>query len=424
MKTRPLLRYVWVCWLLGCAPVSPVDDPPSAAPVIPKDPRLMTDAAEPAAGSGSGGGDQPAAGAAGSRLTSTLNPEVILASGCAKETELVPLLPPSRSNILFVVDRSGSMACNPPPMTSSEACERDAKRADPASPSKWELTSQALVSALDTLPGTSRVGVTYFSNDDACGVHSTPNVPLSQNTPAQRSSIVSSLAAIKPNGSTPLVGAAILAYRYMHETALAGTIDGAKYVVLITDGQQSDSCDDLERCSGADACTALLLEEEVPKAASNGVNIRTFVVGVPGSEAARDVLSQMAVRGGTAGPNCVPAENNCHFDMTRERELGPALQHALQQIAGQTLTCDLALPKPKEGKVDLKLVNVVFTPNLAPARVLPQDNHAPCDAGADGWQYNAARDQIRLCGQTCMDVRGDRGARIDVVLGCPVVGPD
>jgi hypothetical protein len=404
---------VVVCLANACAAESP------AQPSQP-DAHLATPDPAPGGATGSGGEATGAAGAGAGML----NAEVILASNCARETELVPLLPPLPSNILFVIDRSGSMACNPPPRTSSGACELDPKRADPQLASKWELTSQALLSALETLPETTTVGVSYFSNDDACGVQSIPNVPLSRNTPAQRSSIVSSLAAIKPNGATPLVGATILAYRYMHETALAGTIHGSQYVVLITDGQQSEQCDEATRCKGADACTDLLVTQEVPKAMKDGVNIRTFVVGVPGSEGARTVLSQIAKNGGTAAPNCDPSQGDCHFDMTQQRELGSAMQRALQKIAGQTLTCDLTLPKPKTGPVDLKLVNVVFSPNQDKARVLPQDNHAPCDAGANGWQYNAARDQIRLCGATCMAVRGDRGARIDVVLGCPVVEPD
>jgi hypothetical protein len=419
--TRLVWRVSALCLVAACAAESPAL-PLKATPITP--PPAQPSAAG-AAGRASGGAGSAAAGAGGtSDAPGTLNAEVILASGCARETELVPLLPPSPSNILFVIDRSGSMACNAPPLTSSEACELDPKRADPKVASKWELTSQALLSALETLPDSTSVGVSYFSNDDACGVHSIPNVPLSHNTPAQRSSLVSSLAAIKPNGSTPLVGATVLAYRYMHDTALAGTIQGSKYVVLITDGKQSEACGDVPRCKGADACTDLLVNQDVPKALADGVNIRTFVVGVPGSEAARTVLSQIAKNGGTAAVGCDASLGNCHFDMTRERELGAALQRALQKIAGQTLTCDLALPRPKSGPVDLKLVNVVFTPNQARARVLPQDNHAPCDGGADGWQYNAANDQIRLCGDTCTAVRGDRGARIDVVLGCPVIGPD
>jgi hypothetical protein len=399
--TRTRFALVWLCGIAaGCSAESPIN---AARP----------DAQVGAANAAGGFSDAAMVAAAP-------NPDSILLSSCATSTELSELLP---SNILFVIDRSGSMACNPPPLTKSAVCEQDQQRADPTMPSKWELTSDALVSALETLPETDTVGVSYFSNDDDCGVSSIPAIPLSRNTPAQRSSIQSSLASITPHGATPLVGATILAYRHLHAAALAGQISGNQYVVLITDGQQSDRCSD-PRCSNAEACTNLLVDSEVKKALADGVNIRTFVIGVPGSEVASVVLSRIAKNGGTAPANCDPNKGNCHFDMTKETDLRAATQRALLMIAGQTLTCDLKLPKPKSGPLDLNLVNVVFTPYGKPRVVLPQDTDAPCDAGANGWQYNRTNDQIRLCGQTCSAVRNDRGARIEVVLGCPVLGPD
>jgi hypothetical protein len=267
------------------------------------------------------------------------------------------------------------------------------------------------------------VGLSYFSNDNQCGVSRVPYVPLMRNSLAQRSNITTSLLNIKPSGSTPLVGATVLAYEYMHEAALSGTITGNRYVVLITDGQQSEQCGDPMRCSTADACTDLLLQQTA-QAAGPGVNIRTFVIGVPGSEPARSVLSQIAMQGGTAPPNCSAEAGDCHFDMTKETDLAASMQRALQRIAGQTLTCDLDLPKPMSGATDLRLVNVVYTPGGQPRKVIRQNTHAPCESGADGWQYNASNDQIRLCGAACTEVRSDPAARIEVVLGCPVLLPD
>src|SRR6185295_18063965 len=48
------------------------------------------------------------------------------------------------ASVLFVVDRSGSMACNAPPVQSVAECEADPKRKDPAQPSRWETTVKAL----------------------------------------------------------------------------------------------------------------------------------------------------------------------------------------------------------------------------------------------------------------------------------------
>lgn len=350
-----------------------------------------------------------------------LNPEVILASGCATSTEHSLLLP---ANLLFVVDRSGSMNCNPPPITSSEECELDEKRKDPTKSSKWDLTRKALIFAFGTLSESTFIGFNYFSNDGVCGVSRWPYVPLMRNTPGQRSNIITSVSNIQPSGSTPLVGATVLAYQYMHQAALSGEITGNRYVVLITDGQQSESCSDMARCNGAEACTELLLKATA-EAFGPGVNIRTFVIGVPGSERARTVLSKLAKAGGTAAPDCNVEAGNCHYDLTSEIDLGAGLQSALQEIAGETLSCELDLPRPESGVVDLSLLNVVFAPYEGRAFIVPHDDHAPCDSGlADGWRYDPNTRQIHLCGRTCSTVRNDRGGRIDVVLGCPVVGPD
>jgi hypothetical protein len=350
--------------------------------------------------------------------TSMPSAELILKAACAKKPEPSSLLP---SNLLFLVDRSGSMRCNPPPITSSEECETNETRVDPAQSSKWELTRRAVLTTMATLADTNALGISYFSNDSRCGVSSIPNVPISPNTVAQREVIASSFAGITPNGSTPLVGATLLAYKHLHQKALDGLISGNSYVILITDGEQSENCSAPAYCKNAVECSELLIREAAI-AAQPDVNIRTFVVGVPGSERGSTVLSRLAKAGGTAKKTCVPEIESCHLDISHEPSLEAALQSALQQIAGQTFTCELDLPPG--AAADPTRVNVIFTPHDTEARVIPQDYSAPCDGGANGWQFDATQPLIRLCGKSCSAVRGDRGGRIEVVLGCPVLGPD
>jgi hypothetical protein len=350
------------------------------------------------------------------------NAEAVLNGSCATsmvETELLP------ANVLFVLDRSGSMVCNPPPTTDSSACEEAPARADDAQPSKWEITTRALVDAVTALPSDTKVGLAYFSNDDRCGVSSTPSVRLAPNTPTQQATIANSLMSARSGGGTPLVGATILAYRHMHEAALAGRIAGNRFVVLITDGAQSEMCSNPPRCEGADACTELLVAHEVPRAAGVGVRIRTFAIGVPGSEAARSALSQIAIGGGTALEGCDLAEGNCHFDMTSVPDLATSLADALVQIADRAITCEIDVPQPASGEQDLDLLNVVYSPaDGSPPELVFKDTRAPCDAGADGWQLAEGNTRIRLCGRSCERIRADVGARVDVVIGCPAQGPD
>lgn len=342
----------------------------------------------------------------------------LLDKNCAQSTMQSELLP---SNMLFVIDRSSSMACNPPPTTDSATCEADPMQADPMLLSKWEITRKALLVAIDKLPDETVVGISYFSNDDQCGVHSLPSVPVAPLGASQRQAVEASLAHVEPAGATPLVGATILAYSHLHELALNGSIRGNKFVVLLTDGEQSEACSDPDLCSTQAECTKLLIDDEVPKAAGPGVNIKTFVIGAPGSEPARSTLSAIAKNGGTAPADCDVAAGNCHFDMTKQTKFDQALADALSQIAGRALSCELPVPKPSGMPFDPQLVNVVYSPADKSAPALIRKDERSCDGGADGWQYaDSTHKKIRLCGPTCMTVRGDRGARVDVVLGCPV----
>lgn len=364
----------------------------------------------------------PNAGSGGSPATNNvLNPELVFASGCAVATERSSLLP---SNLLLVVDRSGSMNCNPPPTTSSEQCEVDQKRADRTMPSKYDLIVTALTQAIGQLDETSAVGVSYFNNDGGCGVSALPTVTVAKLTQGQQAVVKTSLASITPEGATPLVGATLLAYQYLHNAALNGEITGNRYAVLITDGEQSESCSVDQYCKTAQECSDLLIER-AGVAAGPGVNIRTFVIGVPGSENNRTMLSKLAQVGGTARPGCTIEQGNCHFDVSSEPDLEIALLDALQRITRQTLSCELDLPRPAGGGMaDPAFVNVVFSPHSSRAYVIPQDRSQPCNAGANGWQYDSTQQQIRLCGTACTSVRSDLGGQIDVVLGCPSVVPE
>lgn len=385
----------------GGAPADPVDMGGSAAPVDPSTP--------------SGTGGQRAI------FSPTAGTPVASCASASYESKLLP------SSLLFLVDRSGSMNCNLPPITDSATCEKTATAADPSQPTKWSVITASMSAALDQLaavPNTS-VGLTFFSADDICGVQSAPNVALSPLAAPQVAALKGAMSGVTPSGATPIVGATILGFRHLHQEA---QVPGNRYVVLVTDG--ADSCFQKYAEEGvAGDVVAQLLNVELPKALM--VNIRTFVIGAPGSEPARGLLSKIAYAGGTArDPACDHGDDpapgaECHFDMTRTNDFAKDLSSALAGITGKAaMTCEFDVPKASAGTaVDTNTVNVDYFVGGDPADAankveLYRDDTKPCDAGADGWQYIENDTKIRLCGTLCDQVRADTSAKVVVSLGC------
>jgi hypothetical protein len=319
------------------------------------------------------------------------------------------------------------MNCNLPPITDSASCEQSATTADVTQPTKWSVITTAMSGAFDalaTVPDTS-VALGFFSVDDVCGVRSTPKVGLGPLSAAQIDALKATLGGESPRGGTPLIGSIILGYKYLHQTVRA---PGNRFVVVVTDG--SDSCIDKYASEGVTGdVVSRLLDTEIPKAIS--VNIRTFVIGAPGSEPSRGLLSKIAFLGGTATrPDCDhdsadPAPGAaCHFDMTATGDFAVDLTAALRSIGGRTAeTCEFEIPHPEDaGAVVRSKVNVDYYKaggtTDADHVALYRDDTKACDGGAEGWQYTADQSKIRLCGSVCDEVRSDTQAKVIVSLGC------
>lgn len=346
---------------------------------------------------------------------SALCPELQSQAGCMATTFRSEELPAS---VLFLVDQSGSMLCNAPPVQDSSAC--GVEPLDPTQPSKWDVTVSSLESALNGLVGGNvNAALSLFSIDGDCATASAPEVPLATLDDALVSAFHDALQSTTPAGRTPIVSGLIHAYDYMHWQARAGCgaepcgAPGNRFVVLLTDGAES--------CATTDDQQRLLTETVVN---ARAVNIRTFVIGAPGSEVARGFLSELAFQGGTArSADCVHdatgtgSVGDCHFDMTKTTDFAADLESALGDIGG-SVGCSFAVSGSGTINVQYKLSGD------AEPRCLVRDDALPCDGGAQGWQFAKKADgtddpaQVVVCGTACTDIESDEAAQVDVVLNC------
>jgi hypothetical protein len=214
-----------------------------------------------------------------------------------------------------------------------------------------------------------------------------------------------------PQGETPLAGAAIRGLDILRERIVNGTIIGNSYLVLMTDG--------VETCQEAALDD---LKEYVPIALS-GFDIRTYVIGAPGSEGSRALLSQLAHLGGTArSADCehdsaLAQEGDCHIDLTESQDFSGDLARVFRNLA-DTTQASCAVDVPQDAFVDPDKVNVVFS-NAEGARETIYYDDRNCSAAADGWQYTSQEQKrILVCGQACERLRSEPGARLRVVFGC------
>ena len=359
---------------------------------------------------GGAAGEAGAAGKAGEAGAPPL-------TACATKIQSARLVP---ANLLFVIDKSGSMNCNPPQGDAAlnARCAEFPVKEDASKPSKWEIASGALADAIATLSGQSNVsaGLTLFPEDDHCGVSADPVVDVAKLDASQQSDITSALEGVSPAGDTPIAGATILGYQHLSDALRAAKLRGNSFVVLMTDGAETCKQSELSK----------LVETDVPHARL--FNIRTFVIGAPGSEEARSLLSQIAYEGGTASsPDCdhsgsVPDQGDCHFDMTTSQDFAKDLNAALQKIShDKVLSCEFDVPSnPDGGGVDRSKVNVTFTSGSGKEQTIKLDDTASCDQ-ANGWQYSEDGSKIELCGAACERVESDPDGEVRIALGCPTI---
>jgi von Willebrand factor type A domain len=317
---------------------------------------------------------------------------------CAGQTAGVETTP---AVLQLVVDTSGSMNQGAPGTRSS----------------KWIVTRRAMLDAIDEMPASTSIGVVFYPDASIDEIprcfDEEADVAIQQlegDRSPQRQRIQRAFETQSPDGGTPTHDA----YRYAFDQLAASDAVGSRFVVVITDGTPTFSLGCVGTGLIEDPVDPTPLVGEASRSLERGV--KTFVIGSPGSEGARESLSRMAEAGGTAAAGCShQGPNYCHFDMTEEQDFATALTRALGTISGLALSCSYDIPQPGGGQVlDPAKVNVLFTPPGAATELIAQNAGGTCN---EGWQYSENGSRVELCGSTCDRVRSSDGS-LTLEFGC------
>jgi hypothetical protein len=327
-----------------------------------------------------------------------------------------------RPNLYFAIDASGSMRESIPRGTAEATTQ-------PVPRDRYEALQIAIQTLLEQVGHRVNYGATLFpSGDESCDsgeeVHrlapgDTVSFAVSGQLGPVLRNLMNSIKRRLPGGSTPVM------------QALQGLVPrltghgSETYVFLLTDG--APNCNSAARCapegcipniesavlSNQISCVApvnccapeLLGPEDCLDDVGSGAavsalaaaSIRTFVIGIPGSEEYANVLDELAVRGGMARSG-----SPSYYGVRDADELVSTVS---QLGLGVSLSCTLQLT---EAPPDPNLVNVFF------------DNQLVAADPVDGWVFVDER-TVQLVGASCDLLKTGQVLQADVVAGCPVV---
>lgn len=326
----------------------------------------------------------------------------------------------------FVVDTSGSMN-NTTPSSGNRT--------------KWEVTRDSLLSAINRLHPATQVGMLFFPNlltvpnqnttpiDVTNCLNTSALVPIDRlglTGSGQRQWVTNGLQKATPQGARPTIDAFTYALDYGMIKAASADAGSSPYMVLITDGQPTLAAG----CEGPGDEAHPVDYQPVIDAISGAwaQGIKTVVVGLPGSEkdaaTGSDVrywLSRAASAGQTGLTNdCSDTgiPNFCHYDMSQVPDFAASFQRALQSIIAPALACTYAIqPSVAGALVDPASLNVIYDVqgDQSQELLIGQADYN-CTSG-DGWYLDSANN-IVLCDNTCTTIQQNPTAVLRILGGC------
>ncbi|MEQ8455306.1 MAG: vWA domain-containing protein [Sandaracinaceae bacterium] len=277
-------------------------------------------------------------------------------------------LDPSTVEVVFVVDRSGSMlaAFDGRPPVGGER-------------SRWEILESAMGNALSVFDDRIGVGAKFFpsqsirAEEGPCDVFSGLDVEIG---PGRAPGVISQFSRWNPNGGTPVA----VATRQALDALLARADDNnAQFIVVATDG--APTCGESPR---ADALEVIREAHE-----EHGVDV--YVVGIASTDPEVELLDVMAVTGGRPRPDSEPRR---FYDASDPG----LLESLLSEITRDLVQCVFAVPIPPD---EDDVVEVLVSGDS-----IPRD-----PTREDGWDWtNERRAQLSLFGEACERAIASGGA--------------
>lgn len=379
------------------------------------------------------------------------NFECVPGSNCGADQFDATLVEP---NVLFVLDRSGSM--------------NECVSGDDTSTRKWPYAVSAIDRIVQDHAGKIRFGLTTYpefceedmeacssscssscTNSYSCTINGSSYGNCSagivdivvgddQGTGDLRQLFADTLAANFPGGNTPTGKAlrAVAADRFGHGLpSVSDTVVRGNYIVLVTDGDancdgtQVTGCtyDDV-RDNSSDRVSRCKVNLALQALRDLSPAIETFVVGFNFTSVNR-ALNCHAVYGGRprqvgacvgldassyTPARCIYGTSSQRMQTTTacyyEASNADQLSAAFDEIAGQIASCTFALGRTPP---DLDKLFVYLDYGAPTGRVL-----VPRNSGSNGyWAYDGGAGQITFVGQVCNDVQA-ADATPFIVYGC------
>ncbi len=331
-------------------------------------------------------------------------------------------------NMLLVLDESGSM--NDPPATGQTT-------------SKWTIMKSALRTALTQVQDDINFGLLLFpymasgispdSNNPAetCAVPTdvadAVNVPIETGA-AGVQAVLAKVDGQVPAGGTPTSRALKQAYSYF-TVGDGRNLSGSKWVLLATDGGPN--------CNLGLTCSDSTCTQNIDKKCGGGINccdnagyiclddaavttqiqqlalvgVKTFVIGIPGSDAYAASLNTFANAGQMPNKDSLTGDMYYAISATSAQQ---DLVDAFGTITTQLIkSCDFPL---KTSPQDPTKVTVAVDCAKVPS--VPVGTSA--DAGVDGYyvDYDQKPAHVKLVGSTCNSISAQGAHHVDVIVGC------